>query len=71
MKEVITHDRNGYLFPQGDHEALAGSMSHLIQEPQTARMIGVRGREYVRTHHDWNTIGDKTVAFYRRVMEEV
>lgn len=71
MREVITHDDNGYLFATGDHAALAERIAHLIQEPQTARMIGERGREYVLTHHDWSIIGDKTVEFYRKVMEEV
>jgi D-inositol-3-phosphate glycosyltransferase len=70
MSEIIKHDWNGYLFDAGDHEALAEALTRIIGQPQAARRIGEQGREYVRTHHDWDLIGKKTAEFYRRVLGE-
>ena len=44
-RDVVTHGENGLLAPAGDVNGLAACVVQLLQESETARRLGRRGRE--------------------------
>ena len=48
VPELITHDETGFLVPPGDAAALAAQLRRLLDDPQRARAIGARSRDWAR-----------------------
>lgn len=46
--DMVVEGHTGYLVPPGDPAALAGALSTLLREPETARAFGVAGRDRAR-----------------------
>ncbi len=61
----------GLLFPEEDVEALAGQLRRLLSDATLRRELGRRGRERVLARFTQERVAEQTVAFYRRLMEEV
>ncbi len=63
IPEIIRHGENGYLFPPGDHEAMAGLLGPLLEDDDLRETMGRRARE---------TVLDRfTIARQTRSMETV
>ncbi|AFM27344.1 glycosyltransferase [Desulfomonile tiedjei] len=45
---LIENGTSGLIVPWGDSKALAGAMSHMMQNPELARNMGLAGRERMR-----------------------
>lgn len=45
--EAVRHGESGLLVPPGDLEAMAEALCRLLSDPETARRMGLRGRERV------------------------
>jgi glycogen(starch) synthase len=54
VKDVITHGEDGLLVPFGDVGALAQALSTLLDNPETARDLGLNGRQKVLNQHTWS-----------------
>ena len=65
--QMIEHDVTGLLFPERDDEALAASMVRLIRQPQFARELGARAREFVCQEYALAGVVDGTREFYEAV----
>ena len=50
LPEIIAHNGTGLLFQTGDIVALAGAMSRLINEPDTAEAFGRAAHQRVSEH---------------------
>lgn len=48
VPELITDDETGCLVPPGDAATLAGRLRRLLNDPERARAIGARSREWAR-----------------------
>jgi glycosyltransferase involved in cell wall biosynthesis len=48
IPDLVQHDYNGLLVAPGDEKALATSIKQLISNPQKAKLMGQRGREFCR-----------------------
>jgi glycosyltransferase involved in cell wall biosynthesis len=48
IPDLVQHDYNGLLVAPGDEKALATGIKHLISNPQKAKLMGQRGREFCR-----------------------
>jgi glycosyltransferase involved in cell wall biosynthesis len=46
VPELIEHGRTGFLVPPGDVEALAGCLARILDVPQDAGAVGLRGKEW-------------------------
>lgn len=44
VPELVSHTRNGYLFPEGDPEALADALFDLLNDPDKRREMGCQGK---------------------------
>jgi len=47
IPEIITHDRDGFLFPVRDPEKLAGKLLEIVRQPELRQRIGVAARQTV------------------------
>ncbi|HSQ00945.1 MAG TPA: glycosyltransferase family 4 protein [Candidatus Dormibacteraeota bacterium] len=48
VPELISHEQTGYLVPPGDAPALAAQLRQLLADPDRARAIGARSRDWAR-----------------------
>jgi glycosyltransferase involved in cell wall biosynthesis len=52
LPDVVADGETGWLFPPGDHVALAAAILRALSEPATAKRMGEAGRERVRKLFD-------------------
>ncbi len=69
MTEVVSGGSNGYVFPDGDAEALSGRIAGALADPEELRLVGERALSYVSEHHDWDRPGEMTAASYRTALK--
>lgn len=71
ISDVVEDGVNGLLIAPGDSLALADCISRLIENPATARRLGVEGQRRVREEHTWTAVAQRAqqalLAAYRRV----
>ena len=66
-KELIDHQRNGYLFKANDADALAATVLNLLNQSQQWEQLRVAGRSYVEQERNWT----KSVSFYKNVYTQL
>jgi len=62
IPEIIDHGKTGFLVPTRDSRALAEKIIFLLENPGTARKMGVEGRKSVLRKFNW----DETAKSYRK-----
>ncbi len=55
IDDVITPGKDGLLVPFGDEIALAEAITHLLDHPDQARAMGIRGETQVYEQHTWES----------------
>jgi glycosyltransferase involved in cell wall biosynthesis len=48
IPDLVRHDETGYLVPPADEKALADGIKKLLDDPEKAKQMGQRGKEYCR-----------------------
>ena len=66
-KELIVHERNGYLFKANDVDALTASVLNLLDKPQDWEQLRLEGRMYVEQERNWT----KSVSFYKNLYAQL
>jgi glycosyltransferase involved in cell wall biosynthesis len=66
-REVVRHGVNGLLVPVGDAPALAEAIIWLLDEPEEARIMGMRARKEVEQYFSLDRIIEAQMALYREV----
>jgi glycosyltransferase involved in cell wall biosynthesis len=66
-RELVEDGRTGILFRAGDAQALAAAVVAALSDPERARSIRRRGREFVLAERTW----EKSVARYVPVYESL
>lgn len=66
-REVVQDGENGYLVPAKDPAALAQAIIKIIDDPQKAREMGLKGRRLVEAEFCVNTVINKTLQVYRNM----
>lgn len=69
MAEVVRDGTDGFLFRHGDSEHLAQRLVELAARPERLAAVGDAARARMRQRHDWRTIGEHTLAVYRRLLD--
>ncbi len=67
--ELVIDGETGYLVPEGQVEALAAAVMRLLDEPQTARMMGQNARELALVRHDLGRAVEIKRQCYRTLIE--
>jgi PEP-CTERM/exosortase A-associated glycosyltransferase len=66
-KELIEHQRNGYLFKANDADDLAVTVLNLLNQPQHWEQLRLAGRLYVEQERNWT----KSVSFYNYIYTQL
>ena len=70
VREMVHHGVNGFVFAHGDTDSLAAALEQFIQQPETARAMGQKGRALVDDRWDISTMQRKTEALYDKLLQE-
>ncbi|MEM0459384.1 MAG: glycosyltransferase family 4 protein [Thermofilaceae archaeon] len=70
LAEIVEDGVTGLLVPPEDPGALAAAIEHLLNNPELAREMGLRGRRRVEELYRWDKIVRYLLHVYRRVLEE-
>ena len=62
--ELITHDRNGVLYPMGDQSALATAMRELGSDPERRKRLAVGGLASAADYHP-DAVAERLQRLYR------
>lgn len=68
IPDVIEHQHNGKLVPEGDHHALADAIVALVQDPAEAKRLGQAAREHVTHTLSWPQVTNVIVQAYTKVV---
>ena len=66
-KELIEHQRNGFLFKANDADDLAATVLNLLNQPQLWEQLRIAGRLYVEKERNWT----KIVSFYKNIYAQL
>jgi len=66
--ELIEDGRCGYLFPIGDHDALAHYITRLLDDSDSAVEMGLYGRRTVEDVYTWDRTVERTEEVYRKAI---
>jgi glycosyltransferase involved in cell wall biosynthesis len=70
-KEIIQHEHNGLLFPQGDHIALANALKYLAQNPDFRKNIAQEGRNFIyKNQLSWKNCAEQYLDVYKNIINK-
>lgn len=69
VSEAVINGVNGYLVPPRDPASLAKAILKLINNPETARKMGARGRRLVEQRFSMNVITRKLNDVYELALK--
>lgn len=65
IPDIVRDGETGLLVPPDDPDALARAIERLRRDPEAARALGLRGREWVTRQFGWERITDSLESLYR------
>jgi glycosyltransferase involved in cell wall biosynthesis len=68
-REWVTEDKNGWLFPDGDVDALAAKILQAIDQRRTLPQIGRAARAVAEERADWKKNSAKLLLAYRQALQ--
>lgn len=66
IPNIVEDQKNGLLFPTGDHQSMAARALRLLEEPGLACRLAVHARSQC-IKYSWSEIGPQWTALYRRL----
>lgn len=69
LPEIVADGRNGFVVPAGDARAMASALLPLVKNPDLRHRIGETGRKYAVEKYSYPIFAEKTLAVYRRLIE--
>ena len=67
VMDVISAGQDGLLVPFGDVSALSEAITYLLDHPDQAAMMGIRGEEKVMQYHTWAHKLSQIAELYMRI----
>jgi glycosyltransferase involved in cell wall biosynthesis len=65
---MISHERTGLLFPNGDQAALVTALAGLLTDRSRATGLGLAGQAHVRTHFSLERMAAEYETHYRQLL---
>jgi glycosyltransferase involved in cell wall biosynthesis len=69
-KEIIDHDRTGYVLPCGNVELLVKTLHGVQQDPERASMVGAAAANYIRSELTSDRCAQRTMDLYDRLFAD-
>jgi glycosyltransferase involved in cell wall biosynthesis len=69
-RTIIASHNCGILVDPLDPREIARGIGHLLESPEEAREMGMRGREAVLTRFTWESQATELLALYSRLLPE-
>ncbi len=66
-REWVTPEKNGWLFPEGDAQAMAQAIIKAVDMRTELSQLGQKGRKIVEERADWKKIFQKLLEVYQEV----
>jgi glycosyltransferase involved in cell wall biosynthesis len=70
IPSLLTHNRDGLLFPCGDAYSLAGMIARILREPALARSISENARKTARERHNPRKIAAAMMKIYAAIAND-
>jgi glycosyltransferase involved in cell wall biosynthesis len=70
VPEVVSRDESGLLVPRRDPDRLADALRSLLDAPDRARAMGLKGRRIARERFDVRRMVARTEALYQELLRE-
>ncbi len=67
--ETVIGGETGWLVPPSDIEAMGECINNALSNPERLQKLGHRGQEHVRKNFTTRSMCDKTVLFYRELLQ--
>ena len=67
LRELISHEQDGLLVPEGDAEALARALRRVIESPEWARQLGIAARQKAERDCDLSLTQSRYMQLFRRL----
>lgn len=68
--ETVAPGKTGWLVTPGDAGELAHALNEALLNPETMEAYGLAGKEAVNSTFSMNSMCEKTIVYYRRLMSE-
>ncbi len=70
IAEVVAHEINGYIYPEGNKESLALHLVRLAQDAATRKQMGATNAELARKEFDLERVRRENYRIYDQLIEE-
>lgn len=70
IEDFVEHGKTGFLVKPQDIDSLVEALDYLFSNPFEARKIGKRAKEVVLEQYTWEKNTERTIALYRKVLNE-
>jgi len=70
LKEIISHKKTGILIQNNDPFEFVKEIKNLLANPEERDKMGEIARKNVIKHYSWKEVAKKTIAYYKKVMNE-
>ena len=67
LRELISHEQDGLLVPEGDAEALARALRRVIESPEWARQLSIAARQKAERDFDLSLTQSRYMQLFRRI----
>jgi len=71
IPEIVQDGETGYLTEVEDTKEMAEKIVYLLNNEEERRAMGLKGRKFVKEHHDWGATTKKIEDVYRRFLKRV
>jgi len=68
LAALVVHRVTGYLVPPADKRALAAGLARLLDNPETAKQMGVAGRQRIESEFGCQAATDRLFKFYQQLL---
>ena len=68
VPDIVKDGVTGILVPSEDRTAVAKALDHLLTSPETARKMGLAGRERIGTEFSCSAAAERLLDFYRQLL---
>jgi glycosyltransferase involved in cell wall biosynthesis len=67
ISEIIINNETGFLVAPGEVKIFAEKVIELLNEPETRKYMGMKGRKMIKKYYTWDKVVEKTIEIYEDI----